>query len=102
MAKVDTITQMIRNAQAAAIAKNGGITANNGAAFETDTKAILQKQIAQQQSAKKETSGQAEAPALPEVKDTRTAQQKKKEDRIEEKNQVDSLQIKKDRAEKAL
>ena len=102
MAKVDTITQMIRNAQAAAIAKNGGITANNGAAFETDTKAILQKQIAQQQSAKKETSGQAEAPALPEVKDTRNAQQKKKEDRIEEKNQVDSLQIKKDRAEKAL
>lgn len=76
MAKVDTITQMIRNAQAAAIAKNGGITANNGAAFETDTKAILQKQIAQQQSAKKETSGQAETPALPEVKDTRTTQQK--------------------------
>lgn len=76
MAKVDTITQMIRNAQAAAIAKNGGITANNGAAFEADTKAILQKQIAQQQSVKKETSGQAETPALPEVKDTRTTQQK--------------------------
>ena len=76
MAKVDTITQMIRNAQAAAIAKNGGITANNGAAFEADTKAILQKQIAQQQSAKNETSGQAETPALPEVKDTRTTQQK--------------------------
>jgi len=76
MAKVDNIIQQIRNAQATAIAKNGGITANSYAKVEADTKSILQKQIAQQQSAKKETSGQAETPALPEVKDTRTTQQK--------------------------
>ncbi len=76
MAKVDNIIQQIRNAQAAAIAKNGGITANSYAKVEADTKSILQKQIAQQQSAKKETSGQAETPALPEVQDTRTTQQK--------------------------
>lgn len=76
MAKADNIIQQIRNAQAAAIAKNGGITANSYAKVEADTKSILQKQIAQQQSAKKETSGQAETPALPEVQDTRTTQQK--------------------------
>ena len=64
MAKVDNIIQQIRNAQATAIAKNGGITANSYAKVEADTKSILQKQIAQQQSAKKETSGQAETPAL--------------------------------------
>lgn len=78
MAKVDNIIQQIRNAQAAAIAKNGGITANSYAKFETDAKPILQKQIAQQKSAKKDaaSSGQVETPALPEAADTRTTQQK--------------------------
>ena len=76
MAKVDNIIQQIRNAQAAAIAKNGGITANSYAKVEADTKSILQEQISAQQSAKKESSGQAATPAQPEVKDTRTTQQK--------------------------
>lgn len=82
MAKVDSIVQQIRNAQAAAIAKNGGITANNGAAVEADTKAILQQQIAARQSANKSSgdeytpSGQAAKPAQQQVTDTRTTQQK--------------------------
>lgn len=76
MAKVDNIIQQIRNAQAAAIGKNGGITANSYAKVEADTKSILQKQIAQQQAAKKETSGQDATPAQQEAVDTRTTQQK--------------------------
>ena len=82
MAMIDSIVQQIRNAQAAAISKNGGITANNGAAVEADTKKFLQASIAAQQSAKKkpeatsDTSGQVTTPAQPEVTDTRTTQQK--------------------------
>lgn len=82
MAKIDSIVQQIRNAQAAAIAKNGGITANNGAAVEADTKKYLQASITAQKSAKSQSdttldsSGQATTPAQPEVMDTRTTQQK--------------------------
>lgn len=75
MAKVDKITQMIRNAQADAIRKNG--TAN-GQAIQNDTIKFLKESIDQQKMAEKpavEPTAQP-ATAAPTVKDTRTTQQK--------------------------
>lgn len=71
MAKIDDIVQQIRNAKAEAI--------HTGNYSDERAAKILQKNIAAQQSAKSDNSastGQAETPALPEVKDTRPTQQK--------------------------
>lgn len=75
MAQVDKITQMIRNAQADAIRKNG--TAN-GRAIQNDTEKFLKESIEQQKAAAKTTAAPAAEPAtaVPAVKDTRTTQQK--------------------------
>ena len=61
MSKVDEIVKKIRNAQAEAIAKNGGITANNYENFENDTKSILRAQIPQQKSTQKNSGGKPTA-----------------------------------------
>lgn len=75
MAQVDKITQMIRNAQADAIRKNG--TAN-GQAIQNDTVKFLKESIEQQKATAKSVSAPATEPAttVPTVKDTRTTQQK--------------------------
>lgn len=75
MAQVDKITQMIRNAQADAIRKNG--TAN-GQAIQNDTVKFLKESIEQQKATAKSVAAPAAEPAttVPTVKDTRTTQQK--------------------------
>ena len=75
MAQVDKITQMIRNAQADAIRKNG--TAN-GQAIQNDTVKFLKDSIAQQKATAKPVATPAVEPAItvPTAEDTRTTQQK--------------------------
>lgn len=79
MAQVDKITQMIRNAQADAIRKNG--TAN-GQAIQNDTVKFLKESIEQQKATAKSVAAPAAEPAttVPTVKDTRTTQQMNQEE----------------------
>lgn len=79
MAQVDKITQMIRNAQADAIRKNG--TAN-GQAIQNDTVKFLKESIEQQKATAKSVAAPAAEPAttVPTVKDTRTTQQMDQEE----------------------
>lgn len=99
MAKLDEIKAQIHKAQAEAIRNAPTLAAAGSSATFQESKKILQKNMSAQQAAKQTSNGQAETPALPEVTDTRTTQQKYDDAQKEYEGYINSDEYKQKRAE---
>lgn len=99
MAKLDEIKAQIHKAQAEAVRNAPSLSAANSGAVVKESQKIVKQNIAAQQAAKQTSNGQAETPALPEVTDTRTTQQKYDDAQKEYEGYINSDEYKQKRAE---